>query len=149
MKRIALWILFILVYNLVRAQELTVYKSNGSVEETVSLLIKLIRAEDSLICFETVSHDMIARERGMEIPPTRSILFEDPKLTTALITCQPTAAIELPLELLVWEESEDVYIGFLDPRLMKRRFMVTDCDDTLHDLTALMIRIVTDALRQM
>lgn len=131
------------------AQSLSVYRSEKSVSETVDKLVEIIESRDDLLFFETVSHDNIAKERGLELAPTKSILFEEPTLTTALINCQQTAALDLPLEILVWEEYGDVYIGFMDPKFMKRRFMINDCDDTLSELTSVMVRVTMSALREL
>ncbi|WP_421878147.1 DUF302 domain-containing protein [Marinoscillum sp.] len=130
-------------------QNLTVYKSEKSVDETVAKIISIIESNDDLMLFETVAHDSIAKARGLELLPTRSILFEDPDLTTALLQCQPTAALDLPLEIIVWEEFGDIYIGFMDPKFMRRRFMITDCEDTLNQLTSLMTKVTMDALREL
>lgn len=131
------------------AQTLTVYKSDKGVRETVDKLVEIINSDKSLIYFETVNHDQIARERGMELDSTRSILFEEPNLTTTLLQCQPTAALDLPLEIIVWDEYGDVYIGFMDAKFMKRRFMITECEETIQALTGVMTRISMDALRQL
>lgn len=130
------------------AQNLTIYRSDKSVEETTQKLVETIK-EKGLIFFETVSHDEIARERGIQISATRSVLFEDPDLTTTLINCQQTAALDLPLEILVWEVGGDVYIGFMDPKFMIKRFMITECDETIEALTKLMVRVSMDTLRQL
>ncbi|MFY0600835.1 MAG: DUF302 domain-containing protein [Cyclobacteriaceae bacterium] len=130
----------------VHAQNLTVYKSPRGVDETTEKIVSLIE-EQNLIFFETVSHDKIAEERGKKISPTRSILFEDPDLTTTLISCQQTTALDLPLEILVWEEYGDVYIGFIDPKFMKKRFMILGCDETINAMTKLMVKLANDALR--
>lgn len=129
------------------AQNLTIYKSNISVDKTTEKLVSVIK-EQGLIFFETVSHDKIAADRGKEIAPIRSVLFEDPDLTTDLIVCQPTTALDLPLEILVWEEYEDVYIGFVDPKFMKKRFMVLGCDETIDKMSKLMIKVTNDVLRE-
>lgn len=133
----------------VASQNLTVYRSEKSVQETVNNLVQTIMEVDTLIFFETVHHDSIAIQRGLQgLDPTKSILFEDPKLTTALIKCQQTAALDLPLEIIVWQEYGDVYLGFIDPKLMKRRFMISGCDDTINALSGLMVRVCMTALRR-
>ncbi|REE02174.1 DUF302 domain-containing protein [Marinoscillum furvescens] len=132
-----------------QAQNLSVYRSEADVDETVNRLVAVIEQDADLIFFETVHHDDIARERGLKLAPTRSILFEDPTLTTQLINCQQTAALDLPLEILVWEEHGDVYIGFVDPKFMKRRFMITSCDDTIQALSRLMVKVTMDAIRKL
>jgi uncharacterized protein (DUF302 family) len=128
-------------------QNLTIYKSDRTVDETTEKIVSLIK-EEGLIFFEIVSHDQIAKERGDTLAPTKSILFEDPKLTTQLIKCQQTTALDLPLEILVWDEFGDVYIGFVDPKFMKKRFMIIGCDETLLELTRLMLRITNNSLKE-
>lgn len=104
--------------------------------------------KEGLIYFETVYHDHIAKERGDTLAPTRSILFEDATLTTELIKCQQTTALDLPLEILVWDEYGDVYVGYVDPKFMKKRFMIIGCDETIINLTRLMLKVTTNAMRQ-
>jgi uncharacterized protein (DUF302 family) len=129
-------------------QNLTIFKSEKSVDETASMIVNVIK-EGDLIFFETVNHDEIASTRGVSMKATRSILFEDPDLTTTLINCQQTAALDLPLEILVWEENGDVYIGFIDPKFMVKRFMIQGCDEVIIELSRLMVRVTTDAMRQL
>tara|TARA_Y100001949_G_C15711107_1_gene210962 strand:- start:87 stop:536 length:450 start_codon:yes stop_codon:yes gene_type:complete len=130
------------------SQNLSIYKSKKGVDETTQSIVQLIK-DRGLEYFETVDHDKIAKERGIEIPPTKVILFEDSALTSKLITCQQTTALDLPLKILVWEENEDVYIGFINPSDMEKRFMLNDCHDTIEALSRLMIRLVTDVMRAM
>ena len=130
------------------SQNLSIYKSKKGVEETTQALVQLIK-ERGLVYFETVDHSKIAEERGIDIPPTKVILFEDSELTSKLITCQQTTALDLPLKILVWEENEDVYIGFINPNDMEKRFMLNDCHDSIEALSRLMIRLVTDVMRAM
>jgi len=130
------------------SQNLSIYKSKKGVDETTQSIVQLIK-DRGLEYFETVDHDKIAKERGIEIPPTKVILFEDSALISKLITCQQTTALDLPLKILVWEENEDVYIGFINPSDMEKRFMLNDCQDTIEALSRLMIRLVTDVMRAM
>ncbi len=103
--------------------------------------------QEGLIYFETVVHDEIASRRNRSINPTRVVLFEDPDLVAELISCRQTTALELPLKILIWEENGDVYIGFVDPNLMKKRFLLQNCEETLDNLTRLMIRLTNKVIR--
>ena len=128
------------------AQNLTVYRSSNSVGETVDKIIEVIKRK-KLVYFETLEHDIVAKEYGVEIPPTRMILFEDPNLMVELISCRQTTALDLPMKILVWEEHGDVYIGFFDPKVMKKRFMLQECDDIITSMSRLKIRVVNEALK--
>jgi len=128
------------------AQTLSIYKSTKSVAQTTSIIEANIK-KLGLVFFETVSHDAIAAARGVKIGEMREILFEDGGLTTSLIECQPTTALDLPLKILIWEENGDVYIAYMDPRFMKKRFMLSGCEEIVDKMGDLLARIVVDAMR--
>ena len=52
--------------------------------------------------------------------------YFDPTNQQWWVKCRPTTALDMPLKILVWEEYDDVYIGFIDPKFMKKRFMLND-----------------------
>jgi len=64
-----------------------------------------------------------------------------------LVACEPTAMLDMPLKISVWEEDGDVYISFLDSRTFNKRFALRDCDDVIESLNKAMIRVVNDAIR--
>ncbi|WP_420578598.1 DUF302 domain-containing protein [Ekhidna sp.] len=132
---------------LTQAQNLTTYRSSRSVDETVDRIVEIIK-QKKLAYFETVKHDEVAKEYGVDIPPTRMILFEDPNLMIELISCRQTTALDLPMRILVWEEHGDVYVGFFDPKVMKKRFMLHECDDIITSMSRLKVRVVNEALRE-
>lgn len=128
------------------AQNLTTYRSPGGVDETSKALERVI-LDMRLLFIECAVYDQPASESGGKLSLTRSIAFDAPDLTTQLLLCQQTAAHDLPLKIIVWEEHGDVFIGFVDPQVMSRRFMLSGCEDTLEALSKLMIRISMNALR--
>lgn len=143
------YLLFVFFSLLVMAgisQQMTVYKSKYSVDETVDRIVEAIN-QKKLVHFETVNHDKVAEEYGVKIPPTRIILFEDPNLMIELVSCRQTTALDLPMKILVWEENEDIYIGFFDPKVMKKRFMLQQCDDIISSMSRLKVRIVNEVIR--
>ena len=146
MKKIITLFIFIAPFFL-SAQNLTTYKSAKTVDETVNRIVDLIK-QKKLVYFETVEHDKVAKDYGVTIPPTRMILFEDPNLMIELVSCRQTTALDLPMKILVWEENEDVYVGFFDPKVMKKRFMLHACDDIITSMSRLKIRIVNEALKE-
>ncbi|MFT6135741.1 MAG: hypothetical protein ACJAZM_002240 [Cyclobacteriaceae bacterium] len=125
---------------------MTVYRSKTSVEETTNNLISLIKQKE-LKLFEVVYHQDIAIERGTEIDTTNVILFEDVMLSSALILCEQTSALDLPLKIIVWEEHEDVYIGYFDPLLMRRKYLIDGCDETLKKMSGVISRLINESLR--
>ncbi len=146
LPRVTLFAVLLIGAYLATGQNLTIFRSSQSVEETTEKLITLIQEKD-LVYFETVYHDEIASKRNLDISPTRVVLFEDPDLITALIKCNQTTALDLPLKMLVWEENGDVYIGFVDPKMMGKRFLLQDCDGTLDKIARLMIKLANNVIR--
>ena len=144
--RIALSAVICLTAFMTVGQNLTTYRSTRDVDETVNRIIEVIK-QKKLAYFETVEHDKVAKEYGVEIPPTRMILFEDPNMMIELVSCRQTTALDLPMRILVWEENSDVYVGFFDPKVMKKRFMLHECDDIISSMSRLKIRVVNEALR--
>ena len=140
------FILMLMIGMSTRAQTLSTFRSTQDVQTTSKVIENLIK-EMGLIYFETVAHDQIAAARGVQIGEMREILFEDAGLTTTLIECQPTTALDLPLKILVWDELGDVYIAFIDPRFMKQRFMLQDCGEVVDDMGELLLKLANDAVR--
>ena len=47
------------------------------------------------------------------MPPTKLLIFGSPKAGTPLMLAAPSIAIDLPLKILVWEDSAREGLGFL------------------------------------
>jgi uncharacterized protein (DUF302 family) len=118
-----------------------------SVEKTTEKLVEKIK-ESGLTYFQTISYDKAVVDNGLKLDPTKTVLFEDSNLSAQLINCQQTSVLDLPLKILVWEEHKDVYIGFIDPKFMKKRFLVVGCDEIIESLTKIMVRVTNDTIRK-
>jgi len=146
MRKISIHFFFFIVFQS-QAQSITVFRAKESVTVTTQKIENIIK-EKGLVYFETIAQDEIAKKRGVTIHPIRSVLFEDADLCTKLVACQATVSLDLPLKILIWEEHGDVFIGYMDPNHMKRRFLISGCDDVLAKLTGLHVRIINEALRE-
>ena len=73
--------------------------------------------------------------------------FVDPYIVNSIVACEPTAAIDMPFRIVVWSEDQDVYIAYVDPIWLKRRFMIRDCDGALSDYSNLLLRVVNETIR--
>jgi uncharacterized protein (DUF302 family) len=65
---------------------------------------------------------------GMKMPPTKLLIFGSPKAGTPLMLAAPSIAIDLPLKILVWEDSQGkVWLSYNSPEyLMKRHGVPQD-----------------------
>ncbi len=98
-----------------------------SVEETEARF-KQILEDKGLNLFATVDHAQNAAGAGLELPPTRVVIFGNPKLGTPLMQCQQTLAIDLPQKVLIWEDSQgQVQLAYNDPQYVAGRHRLDGC----------------------
>lgn len=79
--------------------------TNRSVDETIHKLEELLHAK-GIKLFATVDHSGEAERAGLQMRPTKLLIFGNPKAGTPLMVASPTIAIDLPLKILVWENAE-------------------------------------------
>ncbi len=59
------------------------------------------------------------------MPNTKLLIFGNPKAGTPLMLAAPTIAIDLPLKILVWEDSSGkVWISYNSPAYLQERHNV-------------------------
>ena len=96
-------------------------RSNHSVEQTVAKLEELLRAKGVKL-FAFVDHSGEAEKAGMTMPPTKLLIFGNPKSGTPLMLASPAAALDLPLKILVSEDSEGrVWVSYNSPPYLEAR----------------------------
>ena len=97
-----------------------------SVEKTVEKL-KAIFEVKGVMLFALVDHSGEAEKVGMKMPPTKLLIFGNPKAGTPLMLASPSIAIDLPLKMLVREdEAGQVWISYNDPRYLGERHHLPD-----------------------
>jgi uncharacterized protein (DUF302 family) len=100
--------------------------SNHSVSQTLDTLEKLL-AEKGIKVFARVDHSGEAQKAGLEMPPTQLLIFGNPKGGTPIMLASPTAAIDLPLKALAWQDGQGrVWLSYNDPEYLRRRFGLSD-----------------------
>jgi len=97
-------------------------RSSDSVDQTVGRIKRVLQAK-GVTLFALVDHSGEAEKVGMKLPPTKLLIFGNPKAGTPLMQAAPTAAIDLPLKLLVWEDAEGrVWISYNSPAYLRARY---------------------------
>ena len=95
--------------------------SNHSVDETVEKL-KIILQSKGVTLFALVDHSGEAAKIGMKMPPTKLLIFGSPKAGTPLMLAAPSSAIDLPLKILVWEDTHGkVWVSYNRPDYLRDR----------------------------
>jgi uncharacterized protein (DUF302 family) len=97
-----------------------------SVKDTVSRLQNLL-SEKGIALFALIDHSGEAEKVGMKMPPTKLLIFGNPKGGTPLMIAAPSCAIDLPLKLLVAEDSSGkVWISYNSPDYLRARHNIPE-----------------------
>jgi uncharacterized protein (DUF302 family) len=100
--------------------------SHHSVNQTVERLKGILDAK-GVTLFALVDHSGEAEKVGMKMPPTKLLIFGSPKAGTPVMLTAPSIAIDLPLKVLVWEDSSgNVWISYNSPAYLQERHGVPD-----------------------
>jgi uncharacterized protein (DUF302 family)/uncharacterized membrane protein YidH (DUF202 family) len=100
--------------------------SNHSVDQTVEKLKEILNVK-GVTLFALVDHSGEAEKVGMKMPPTKLLIFGNPMAGTPLMLAVPGIAIDLPLKVLVWEDSSgSVWISYNSPAYLQKRHSVPD-----------------------
>ena len=95
--------------------------SHHSVDETVKRLQDILRTK-SVTVFALIDHSGEAEKVGLKMLPTKLLIFGSPKAGTPLMLAAPSVAIDLPLKILVWQDSSGkVWVSYNSPAYLLER----------------------------
>ena len=95
--------------------------SHHSVDETVEKLKGILQTK-GVALFALVDHSGEAEKVGMKMPPTKLLIFGNPKGGTPLMLAAPRAAIDLPLKILVWQDDQGkAWLSYNSPQYLQER----------------------------
>jgi uncharacterized protein (DUF302 family) len=95
--------------------------SHHSVDETLDKLKTILKSK-GVTLFALVDHSGEAEKVGLKMPPTKLLIFGNPKGGTPVMLASPSVAIDLPLKILVAEDSEGkVWISYNGADYLKER----------------------------
>ncbi len=95
--------------------------SRHSVNDTIARLQQMLEAK-AVKVFAVVDHSGEAEKAGMQMLNTKLIIFGNPKAGTPLMLAAPTLAIDLPLKILVWEDTDArVWVSYNSPEFLRNR----------------------------
>ena len=96
--------------------------SHHSVDETVDRLKNILRSKEVTL-FALIDHSGEAAKVGMKMPPTKLLIFGNPKGGTPLMLAVPSVALDLPLKILVSEDAQGkVWLSYNSPEYLKERY---------------------------
>src|SRR5882762_9904189 len=92
-----------------------------SVPETLARLESILK-EKGVTVFARIDHSGEAEKAGLTMRPTQLLIFGSPKSGTPVMIAAPSAAIDLPIKALAWEdESGKVWLSYNTPEYLQQR----------------------------
>lgn len=95
------------------------------VAETVQRLEALLQAQ-GLILFCRIDHSGEAQKVGFKMHTTQLVILGSPKGGAPVMLASPTAAIDLPLRALIWEDGGGkVLVSYNSPEYLAQRHNIS------------------------
>jgi len=83
--------------------------------------------ERELTIFSVVDHSGAAKSVGLDMPDTKLVIFGSPVAGTPVMVAAPLAALDLPLKVLVWADTNgNVSISYNAPAYLAARHHLTE-----------------------
>jgi uncharacterized protein (DUF302 family) len=93
---------------------------------TAERLAALIQ-ERGLTLFARIDFSGDAERAGLAMPFSQLLVFGNPKAGTPLMQFAPTAALDLPLKVLVWDDADGrTWLSFNSPDYLRQRHGLPD-----------------------
>jgi hypothetical protein len=73
------------------------------------------------------------------------LIFGNPSVGTPLMQADPRVGIELPLRMLIWQDSDGTHVGYLDPRELADRYALEGHEETLERQNAVLTKLAAAA----
>jgi uncharacterized protein (DUF302 family) len=104
-----------------RSNGIVTRPSSHSFDETVAKLTRALGSK-GIALFAQIDHSGEAAKIGVSMPPTKLLVFGNPKAGTPLMLAAPSVAIDLPLKILVSEDAQSkVWLSYNSPEYLLAR----------------------------
>ncbi len=108
------------------AEGIASWPSAYPVTETVDRLEAVLRSRNITV-FAKIDHAAEASKAGLTMPPTQLIIFGNPRAATPLMLAAPMIGIDLPLKVLVWQDSAGkVSVSYNTADFLRQRYGLND-----------------------
>ncbi|WP_233800221.1 DUF302 domain-containing protein [Paraburkholderia sp. HP33-1] len=89
--------------------------------------LQTLLLERGLTLFACIDFSGDAERAGLVMPFSRLVIFGNPKAGTPLMQLAPTAALDLPLKVLVWEDANGrAWLSFNSTDYLRQRHGLPD-----------------------
>lgn len=95
--------------------------------------------------FARIDHAAGARKAEVELEPNVVLIFGNVHVGTPLMQADPRVGIELPLRMLIWQDSDGTHVGYPDPRELADRYALDGQQETLQRQAAVLAKLAAAA----
>lgn len=88
--------------------------AGGSHDEVVARL-EAAFVSRGIVPIARIDHAAAAAQAGLDLSPLALFVFGNPRAGTELMQVCPTLGIDLPLKLILWEDTDGVHVGYNAP----------------------------------
>lgn len=122
--------------------------SENSVDKTYRRLVKMINNNDAISIMAKLDHQANADRVGMDLRPTKLLVFGNPKLGTPLMKKSQTTGLDLPQKVLVYEDAEgQVFVAYNDPYYLADRHHLKGQETELDKISNVLKDLAEDAAK--
>jgi uncharacterized protein (DUF302 family) len=101
-------------------------RSQHSFAETMLRLERMVAAKELKI-FAVIDHSGEANAVGLRMPSTKLVIFGSPTMGTPVMLAAPSAALDLPLKVLLAEDpGGQTWISYNSPAYLTKRHSISD-----------------------
>ncbi|TGV02866.1 DUF302 domain-containing protein [Flavivirga rizhaonensis] len=119
--------------------------SHQDFDTTYQKLKSVIENNPNLRIIAELNHQANASSVGLELNPTRIIMFGNPNLGTPLMQNAQTIGLDLPQKVLVYQDAEGVVkVSYNNPLYLRDRHGIKNQEDILNKIAGALNKI-TDA----
>ena len=123
------------------------YVGGGTVDSVYQSLRELIEDNANLTVVAELDHRANAASVGLDLAPTRLIVFGNPRLGTPLMQERRSTGIDLPQKMLVYQSADgEVTLCFNDPAYLAERHGIDPATSQLATIRMALDGLATSAL---
>lgn len=120
--------------------------SNQDFETTYQKVRTIIEENPNLTIILELDHQANAAKKGLELTPTKLIVFGNPMMGTPLMQTNPLTGLDLPQKILVYEDAEGVVnVSYNDPVYLMNRHQLAVQSETINKVAGALDTITTKA----
>ena len=118
-------------------------KSAYSMPETIKRIKKDV-ADKGIMFFNEIDQSKLAADAGVTLRPSTLIVFGNPPLGTLFLTSNPSAGLDWPVRVLVYQDEKgDVWVLYTDFTWIAHRHGIMDRDEAFKKATEVIASITS------